>query len=34
MLPGDPKAGGVLLGTTKTTKKLEIGGFEDVSLTG
>ena len=30
---GDPKAGGVLLGTTKTTQKLEIGGFEDVSLT-
>nr|NCS29853.1 tandem-95 repeat protein [Microcystis aeruginosa F13-15] len=30
---GDPKAGGVLLGTTKTTKKLEIGGFEDVNLT-
>ncbi len=30
---GDPQAGGVLLGTTKTTKKLEIGAFEDVSLT-
>ncbi|MCA2577755.1 MAG: tandem-95 repeat protein [Microcystis sp. M41BS1] len=30
---GDPKAGGVLLGTTKTTQKLEIGGFEDVSIT-
>jgi hypothetical protein len=29
---GDPRTGGVLLGTSKTTKKLEIGDFEDVSL--
>ena len=30
---GDPRTGGQLLGTTLTSKRLEIGDFEDVSLT-
>lgn len=30
---GDPKAGGMILGTSKTTKELDVGAFEDVSLT-
>ncbi|NEQ95699.1 MAG: hypothetical protein F6K30_03040 [Cyanothece sp. SIO2G6] len=29
----DPRNGGVLLGTTQTTQRLDIGAFEDVSLT-